>query len=167
MRILQQAFRIYVDTDALDATVAFYEQAQGMKCERRVMIVETGVVAAKVGGFLILSGRRENLAPVRDVYAIFYVDSLDAFVPWLRDKGAEISCGAACCHRRSESDGSKSGWPRCRIFRGDALTLISNVANHAARHAFRCTDEAGDLAGRDPLNEKSIECDPSSSKRRA
>lgn len=93
MRILQQAFRIYVDTDALDATVAFYEQAQGMKCERRVIIVETGVVAAKVGGFLILSGRRENLAPVRDVYAIFYVDLLDAFVPWLRDKGAEFLAG--------------------------------------------------------------------------
>jgi predicted enzyme related to lactoylglutathione lyase len=93
MRILQHAFRIYVDACALDATIAFYAQAQGMKCERRITIAETGVEAAKVGGVLILSGSQEKLAPVRHVDAIFYVDSLDAFVSWLREHGAEILAG--------------------------------------------------------------------------
>lgn len=90
MRILQHCFRVYVETDALENAIAFYEQAQDMKCERRVKIVETGVEAAKIGGFLVLSGSAEKLAPIRHVEALFYVDSLDAFVPWLRANGAEI-----------------------------------------------------------------------------
>jgi hypothetical protein len=64
-----------------------------MKCERRVKIAETGIEAAKVGGFLILSGSREKLAPVRHVSALFYVDGLDDFVPWLCDNGAKILAG--------------------------------------------------------------------------
>jgi hypothetical protein len=42
--------------DALDATIAFCEQLQGTTCARRVLIAETGVVAARVGTFLILAG---------------------------------------------------------------------------------------------------------------
>lgn len=93
MRILQHAFRTYVEPGMLDKTIGFYEQAQGMTCERRVKIVETGVEAAKVGGFLILAGTDEQLAPARHVHAIFYVDALDAFIPWLGDNGAEILAG--------------------------------------------------------------------------
>ncbi|MFB6451318.1 VOC family protein [Bradyrhizobium tunisiense] len=93
MRILQQAFRLYVEPDSFEATIAFYEQAQGTKCERRVKIAETGIEAAKVGGFLIFAGSREKLLPVRHVNGIFYVDSLDEFASWLRDCGAEIVAG--------------------------------------------------------------------------
>ena len=50
-------------------------------------------MAAKVGGFLIFAGPPEVLAPVRHVSAIFYVDSLDEFVPWLRERGATILAG--------------------------------------------------------------------------
>lgn len=93
MRILQHAFRTYVEPDMLDQTIAFYEQAQGMTCERRVKIVEIGIEAAKVGGFLIFSGTNEQLASARHVSAIFYVDSLGAFIPWLGDNGVEILDG--------------------------------------------------------------------------
>jgi predicted enzyme related to lactoylglutathione lyase len=58
-----------------------------------VNIPETEIAAAKVGGFLIFAGAPDNLARVRDVNAIFYVDSLDAFVPWLSENGAQILVG--------------------------------------------------------------------------
>jgi len=64
-----------------------------MTCERRVKIAETGIEAAKVGGFLICAGSREKLAPVQHVVGIFYVDSLGEFAAWLRESGAEILAG--------------------------------------------------------------------------
>ena len=93
MRILEHVFRVYCSPADLDFTVAFYEAAQQVRCERRVEIRETGVTAAKVGGFLILSAAEERLVPVSHVQAIFYVDSLDEFMPWLEKNGAETLKG--------------------------------------------------------------------------
>jgi hypothetical protein len=89
MRILQQAFRVYTDINGLEKCIRFYEEIQGIKCERRVKIPETGVEAAKVGGFLILAGDKEHIEAVRYVNAIFYVDSLDEFSDLLNSKGAD------------------------------------------------------------------------------
>jgi predicted enzyme related to lactoylglutathione lyase len=90
MRILQQAFRVYTDSNGLEKCIRFYEEVQGIKCERRVRIPETNVEAAKVGGFLILAGDQEHIEAVRYVNAIFYVDSLDEFSDWLNSRGADI-----------------------------------------------------------------------------
>ena len=90
MQVLQHAFRLTVASDKFEQAIAFYERIQGIRCERRVNIPETGISAAKVGGFLIFTGDPGSLARVRDVNAIFYVDSIDAFVPWLNENGAEI-----------------------------------------------------------------------------
>jgi predicted enzyme related to lactoylglutathione lyase len=79
-----------VDAEQLKASIRFYEDLQGVKCERRVKIPETETEAAKVGAFLILGGRKSNLDRVRYVDAIFYVDSLDEFASWLGANGAEI-----------------------------------------------------------------------------
>jgi hypothetical protein len=57
MRIHQQAFRVYADKEHFDELITFYEGLQGIACERRVRIAETGVEAAKVGGFLLLARR--------------------------------------------------------------------------------------------------------------
>jgi hypothetical protein len=57
MKILDQCFRVYATADAIDATIAFYEQLQGVTCARRVTIPETNVVAARVGNFLIVKAR--------------------------------------------------------------------------------------------------------------
>jgi hypothetical protein len=73
--------------------VAFHEEVQNVGCERRVEIRETGVVTAKVGGFLVLSASAERLTALFRVQAIFYVDSLDEFVPWLRKSSAELLDG--------------------------------------------------------------------------
>ncbi|MBV8793688.1 MAG: VOC family protein [Hyphomicrobiales bacterium] len=93
MQVLQHVFRLYVALDKFEQAIAFYEWIQGLSCERRVHIPETGMDAAKVGGFLIFTGAPQSLARVRDVNAIFYVDSLAAFVPWLSENGAEILAG--------------------------------------------------------------------------
>jgi hypothetical protein len=90
MRILQQAFRVYADPEHFEATIRFYEGLQGTPCERRVRIAENGVEVAKIGGFLLLSGTQAQLDPVRQVDAIFYLDSLDDFSLWLEKFGAEI-----------------------------------------------------------------------------
>jgi predicted enzyme related to lactoylglutathione lyase len=89
MTILERAFRVYSAPEDFERTIAFYEQIQHTRCERRVEIRETRVSAAKVGGFLILAGNEEQLARVRHVQAIFYVDALDDFVFWLDQNGAE------------------------------------------------------------------------------
>jgi predicted enzyme related to lactoylglutathione lyase len=93
MKILQSAFRLYVIPEAFEDTISFYERLQGQLCERRVHVAETGVTAAKVGGFLIFSGSPDVLAPHRHIGAIFYVDSLKECVEWLRRRGAEILAG--------------------------------------------------------------------------
>jgi predicted enzyme related to lactoylglutathione lyase len=90
MRILEQGFRVYVESDRLEEVIRFYEGLQGITCERRIRIAENGIEVAKIGGFLVLAGSREQLEAVRYVGAIFYLDSLDEFATWLERQGAEI-----------------------------------------------------------------------------
>ena len=90
MRILEQCFRVYAEAQAVETTIAFYEALQGVTCARRVTISETGVIAAKVGGFLILAGDGEAMMVARQVDGIFYVDDLDAFADWVRRQGGEM-----------------------------------------------------------------------------
>jgi len=90
MKILEQCFRVYATSDRLEPTIAFYEQLQGTTCARRVRIAESGVVAARVGKFLILAGQGEVMANARQVDGILYVDDLDVYAGWLRDQGGEL-----------------------------------------------------------------------------
>lgn len=93
MRILQKCFRVYAEVDGLEASIKFYEGLQGVRCERRINIPETGIEAAKVGEFLILAGDKETLRAVSNVDGVFYLDSLDEFHNWLEAQGAEILHG--------------------------------------------------------------------------
>lgn len=90
MRILEHCFRIYCGSAALDKTVAFYEALQQVACTRRVTIAETGVIAAKVGAFLILAGDGEAMSVARQVDGIFYVDDLAAFASRVEESGGEL-----------------------------------------------------------------------------
>ena len=90
MRIKERAFRVYCEKHRFEEAIRFYEGLQGIACERRVKIAETGIEAAKVGGFLLLGGNGEQLDAVRQVGGIFYLDSLDEFAAWLQQRGAEI-----------------------------------------------------------------------------
>jgi hypothetical protein len=90
MRIVNQAFRLYVEPGQLESTIAFYESIQGKPCERRIVIAEAGIEVAVVGGFILLAGNAQALTPVRDAQAVLMVDSLDEFAPWLQANGAII-----------------------------------------------------------------------------
>ena len=90
MTILEACFRVYATREEIDSSIAFYERLQGVTCARRVMIQETGVVAAKVGSFLILAGEGEAMDAARIVDGIFYVDDLDAFAAWIEAQGGEL-----------------------------------------------------------------------------
>jgi len=90
MRIIEQCFRVYADAPDADATIAFYEALQGVTCARRVTIAESGIVAAKVGGVLILASDGEAIVEARQVDGIFYVDDLDGFANLVRGQGGEI-----------------------------------------------------------------------------
>jgi hypothetical protein len=90
MRILERAFRVYADKEHFEEAIRFCEELQGVTCERRIKILETGVEAAKIGGFLLLAGNKEQIDAVRYVGALFYLDSLDEFAAWLEQHGVEI-----------------------------------------------------------------------------
>jgi predicted enzyme related to lactoylglutathione lyase len=90
MRILENCFRVYAETAELESLIRFYEELQGVECERRVKIPETATEAAKVGNVLILAGEKRSIDGVKYVDAILYVDSLGDFESWLRKRGAEI-----------------------------------------------------------------------------
>src|SRR5579871_6115561 len=93
MKILEQCFRVYATAGELDSTIAFYEALQGTPCARRVLIAETGVVAARIGQFLLLAGDGDAMASARQVHGIFYVDDLDAFAEFVRANGGELLHG--------------------------------------------------------------------------
>ncbi|MDR7009305.1 VOC family protein [Paraburkholderia strydomiana] len=91
MQILKSMLRHYVAPEQLDTAVAFYEELQQMKCERRLSFPEAGINVAVVGSFILVAGDDSALAPVRHIQAAFVVDSLDAFSAWLRTQGADVS----------------------------------------------------------------------------
>jgi len=90
MQILEQCLRLYTSTKKLDEVVQFYEKLQNTRCERRLLIAESGIVVAKVGGMLILAKNDPFPDHISAIQAIFYVDRLDEIVAWCAANGAEI-----------------------------------------------------------------------------
>jgi predicted enzyme related to lactoylglutathione lyase len=87
MRILHQRVRLDLLSEELDDQIAFLEELQNVKLERRGAVAGFDVTAAVVGGFMIHAGPEEHLN--RDVDVIFYVDVLEDFIPVLEKYGAE------------------------------------------------------------------------------
>jgi predicted enzyme related to lactoylglutathione lyase len=90
MEVTNIIIRLYVETEKFESSIDFYETAQGLPCELRFENKEKRINGAKIGKVLILSGSKDDLAHISDIKAIFYVDSLDEFIPWLKESGAEI-----------------------------------------------------------------------------
>ena len=82
--------RSYVMPAEMDATVAFYEQLLGEKCEIRFPIPALGIEIAAVGAMHLVAGAEEKLAPFRAVRAAFFVDSVVEFKEELERLGAII-----------------------------------------------------------------------------
>lgn len=93
MKFVHHAFRLYVDRARLDATVDFYEQLQGITCERRIPFADLGIEVAVVGAFVVLGGSDEALEPFRSATALLVVDDLDETLGWALARGAELLHG--------------------------------------------------------------------------
>jgi hypothetical protein len=90
MRIVKTLYRRYVGSAQFESTIAFYENLQTMKTERRLSFPERGIEVAVIGAFIVLAGTDDALAPVRHVDATLIVDSLDEFARQLHSLGAHV-----------------------------------------------------------------------------
>jgi len=90
MRILKVMARSYVSPSEMDATVAFYERLLAERCEIRFPIAALGIEIAAVGAMNIAAGAEDKLAPFREVWATFLVDSVVEFKEELERLGADI-----------------------------------------------------------------------------
>ncbi|AOK37809.1 VOC family protein [Burkholderia cenocepacia] len=90
MRILNHAYRLYVEPNKLEAVISFYEKFQSITCGPRFVVSQAGLEVAVVGRFILLSGEPAALEPVRHVQAVLTVDALDEVHAWLQNQGAQI-----------------------------------------------------------------------------
>jgi predicted enzyme related to lactoylglutathione lyase len=80
----------------MDAAVEFYEKVLGVDCDMYMSIPpdpadpSTGLTLAAVGGFLIVAGSAEQLAPHRAVVGTLLVDEIEPYFERLIAGGAEI-----------------------------------------------------------------------------
>ena len=89
MKVLATLARLYVDD--LDRALPALRDLTGDEGGRR--FAYGGVEVAGIGGFLLVSGTDEALAPFRDVQSTVLVDDLDGVQTLLNARGGEILSG--------------------------------------------------------------------------
>jgi predicted enzyme related to lactoylglutathione lyase len=88
--------RVYVAPGQMDAAVEFYEKVLGVDCDIYMSVPPdpadpgAGLTVAAVGGFLILEGSPEQLAPHRAAVGTLLVDDIAPYFERLIAHGAEI-----------------------------------------------------------------------------
>lgn len=91
--IIKTFFRIFVEREAIDTTVAFYESLLGSKVDMRFDYPETGLELASVSSaqlsVLIIAGSKESRAPFETTRLTVKVERLEEIIPRLRQGGAE------------------------------------------------------------------------------
>lgn len=89
MTVLATLARVYVDD--LDAALPTFVELTGE--EPRLRFSYRGLELATVGGYLLLAGSREALAPYRGTHATTIVESLDEVLRLTGEHGGEILDG--------------------------------------------------------------------------
>ncbi|MDI2128594.1 hypothetical protein [Yinghuangia seranimata] len=89
MSVLATLARVYVDD--LDTALPTFLQLTGE--EPRLRFAYRDLELASVGGYLLLAGTDEALAPYRGTHATTLVDDLDAVLRLARDQDADILDG--------------------------------------------------------------------------
>ncbi|MDH6137095.1 putative enzyme related to lactoylglutathione lyase [Kitasatospora sp. MAA4] len=89
MKVLATLARLYVDD--LDRALPALRDLTGQEGGRR--FAYSGVEVASIGGFLLVAGTAEGLAPFRDVQSTVLVDDLDGIQTLLNARGGEILSG--------------------------------------------------------------------------
>lgn len=90
MEILATLHRVYVASEELEATIAFYQTLLGQPAGLRFKHAAAGLELALVGQMLIIAGPEAALAPFRATAATFLVDSLADCAARLDQLGARI-----------------------------------------------------------------------------
>lgn len=90
MKVLQTLVRIYLSPEALNPTLAFYEDLFREKCRLRFAHSAARLELAQVGNVLLLAGTEEALRPFRSTTATFVVDDLAEFQEFLLRSGATV-----------------------------------------------------------------------------
>jgi hypothetical protein len=81
---------VFVQPDAQEPTVRFYEQALGATRRPALAFGDSGLRLVPVGQVLVITGDDHALGPVREVGAVFLVDSLAEARSRLQAAGAAI-----------------------------------------------------------------------------
>ncbi|MDX6314704.1 MAG: hypothetical protein QOF44_4168 [Streptomyces sp.] len=89
MKVLATLARLYVDD--LDRALPALRTLTGQEIRRRFSY--SGVEVAGIGGFLLVAGSDEALAPFRNVQSTVLVDSLDGLQALLTAHGGEFLSG--------------------------------------------------------------------------
>ncbi|MFF4340813.1 VOC family protein [Kitasatospora sp. NPDC001540] len=89
MKVLTTLARLYVDD--LDRALPALRELTGQEVGRRFAFGDVEV--AGIGGFLLVAGTEEALAPYRDVQATVLVDDLDGLQALLDARGGEVLSG--------------------------------------------------------------------------
>ncbi|WP_219690241.1 VOC family protein, partial [Streptomyces anatolicus] len=83
--------RVYTGPGTLDAVAASYERLLGTERDMWFTYPEKNLALAVVGGFLLIEGTEETLAPFRATNGTLLVDSAQKYLDRLAAEGAEIT----------------------------------------------------------------------------
>lgn len=89
MPVLATLARVYVDD--LDTALPTFVELTGE--QPRLRFTHRGLELANIGGYLLLAGTEEALAPYRNTHATAIVASLDAVLHIRDERGGEILDG--------------------------------------------------------------------------
>ena len=94
MRVREVQVRVFVPTDRLRETVAFYKALTGGRCTLHFPFPERGLELASVSSlavsFLIIAGDEASLGPFRETKLTMLVYDIETVAPALLALGAEI-----------------------------------------------------------------------------
>ena len=90
MKILKVYAPVFMHTDQLEESIAFYEQLLGERSDLRVLYSEAGMEIATVDSILLVAGSEGAIAPVKEMKLLLLVDSLNEWKEELFKKGATL-----------------------------------------------------------------------------
>lgn len=89
MKIITTLHRIYI-IDSIDAHIPFYEHLLGQKVQRRFTYEAYDLELARIGNFLLIAGKDENLKAFRSTNGTIQVDSIEEFRTFLSQNNCSI-----------------------------------------------------------------------------
>ncbi|MET9364959.1 VOC family protein [Streptomyces sp. NPDC006632] len=82
--------RVFTPPGTLERLTRFYEEVQGVERDMWITYPAKGLVLAAVGGFLIIEGSEEAVAPFLSAAGTLLVDDASAHLARLTERGAKI-----------------------------------------------------------------------------